>query len=149
MPKKSLEERREQNRANKWAECRDPQRWPVYAARRLKKRALEKGIPFDLVPEDLVLPEICPVYKVPFVLGDQRHPNVPSVDRIRPELGYVKGNIAIISRKANLIKQDCTSAEDVRAVADYMDALCIAQAAEFIGAVMDCLRRPRANRSAA
>lgn len=33
-------------------------------------------------------------------------PNAPSVDRIRPELGYVKGNVRVISSRANLLKNN-------------------------------------------
>ena len=44
----------------------------------------------------------------------------PSLDRIRPELGYIVGNIAIISMRANLIKQDA-SAEELRQVASWTE----------------------------
>jgi hypothetical protein len=32
--------------------------------------------------------------------------NTPTIDRIRPELGYVKGNCVIVSWKANWMKGD-------------------------------------------
>lgn len=35
----------------------------------------------------------------------------PSIDRIIPELGYVRGNIAVISMRANKLKSDATSEE--------------------------------------
>ena len=35
-------------------------------------------------------------------------PQSPTLDRIDPQKGYVVGNIAVISHKANLIKQDIT-----------------------------------------
>jgi hypothetical protein len=44
-----------------------------------------------------------------------------SLDRIKPELGYVLGNIAIISHLANTIKQNCTDPEVFRRLADYVE----------------------------
>lgn len=63
----------------------------------------------------------CPVFGTPFVWGQGNgtHPYRPSVDRIIPELGYVKGNVAFISLKANTIKQDVTEKE-LYAVADWL-----------------------------
>jgi hypothetical protein len=49
------------------------------------------------------------------------HMSSPSLDRIRPELGYVPGNVAVISYKANAIKQGATP-EELRAVADWLEA---------------------------
>ena len=81
-----------------------------------------KGIPFDLNAEDIlaVFPanEICPALGVPFEYGS--HLKAPSLDRVVPSLGYVKGNVAVISCRANTIKQDATAAE-IRAVADWLD----------------------------
>lgn len=114
---------REAHRVRKLKECRDPVFWPRYAVRRIKARAAKEGIAFDLTPADLPLPALCPVFKVPFVLGDQNHPNVPSVDRIRPERGYVRGNVMVISRRANLLRQDSMNPTEIRAVADYVEML--------------------------
>ena len=69
------------------------------------------------------MPEIpvrCPILGFPL----QKHKlkpsfDSPTMDRIRPSLGYVAGNIQIISQRANVIKNDATAAE-VRKVADYM-----------------------------
>jgi hypothetical protein len=45
--------------------------------------------------------------------------NSPTLDRTIPDLGYVPGNIDIISQRANVIKNDATP-EEVQMVADYM-----------------------------
>lgn len=118
---KRSEKRRKASSAAKRAECRDPDRWCQYTLRRLKQKCVKLNIPFDLERSDLKLPDTCPVYSVPFVLGDANHPHVPSVDRIRPDLGYVKGNVKIISRRANLIKQDSVDPNELRLIASYMD----------------------------
>ena len=47
------------------------------------------------------------------------HPERPSLDRIIPELGYVKGNVVFISMRANSIKQDATE-QELYLVADWL-----------------------------
>lgn len=76
---------------------------------RVKSRATLKDIPFDLTVEDINIPEVCPVFGVPFIYGD--HLWTYSVDRINPQLGYVRGNIIIISNKANMMKSSATTEE--------------------------------------
>ena len=45
--------------------------------------------------------------------------NCPSLDRIVPKKGYVEGNIAWISNRANVIKNDGTAEEHLK-VAEYI-----------------------------
>ena len=73
---------------------------------RVKTRAKEKGLDFDLELSDIIIPELCPVFKVPFIYGD--HSWTYSLDRIKPDLGYVKGNVVVISNKANMMKSTAT-----------------------------------------
>lgn len=70
-----------------------------------KRRAREKQLPFNITLEDIVIPEYCPILNIKLFLG-KGNPcdNSPSLDRIIPEFGYVKGNVRVISCKANLIK---------------------------------------------
>jgi hypothetical protein len=88
-----------------------------------KSRAKKNNIPFDLTPDDIVIPEYCPVFGIRLehnrsgTLGPQV--NSPSIDRIKPELGYIKGNVQIISHKANAAKGNLTIAQ-VEALAEYM-----------------------------
>jgi len=71
-----------------------------------------KGIPFDITYEDLLpLPEHCPILGYKLVYCDNPNPNgggknTASLDRIIPELGYVKNNVKIISMEANRIKDN-------------------------------------------
>jgi uncharacterized protein YejL (UPF0352 family) len=46
------------------------------------------------------------------------HDGSPQLDRLVPELGYVVGNVAVISRLANTIKSNATP-QQIRAVADW------------------------------
>ncbi len=45
----------------------------------------------------------------------------PTFDRRKAALGYVPGNVTVISMKANYIKSSA-SADEIRRVADWMDA---------------------------
>ncbi len=45
--------------------------------------------------------------------------NAPSIDRINPNEGYVLGNVAIISARANWVKSD-GSFEEHQRIADYL-----------------------------
>jgi hypothetical protein len=79
----------------------------------LKARAKKQGIPFDLEESDVVAPECCPVLGIKLERsgGLGRLDSSPSVDRIIPSLGYVKGNVVVISYRANRIKNDATLEE--------------------------------------
>lgn len=87
-----------------------------------RNRSREKGLPFDISVDYLlsIFPTdgLCPALRTPLVWGGARH-NSPSLDRKRPDLGYVQGNVVFISDKANRIKTDATN-EEVLAVAHYL-----------------------------
>lgn len=86
-----------------------------------KARAKKKNVPFNLTIEDLVIPNKCPILDIPLVRGSgSPKANSPSIDRIKPELGYVKGNIQIISFAANWIKRDY-SPDVFRRLVTYME----------------------------
>ncbi len=71
----------------------------------IRNRARRNNIPFNIEVDDIVIPSHCPVFNIPF---DNSVYYRPSVDRIKPELGYTKGNIAVISYRANWIKTNAT-----------------------------------------
>lgn len=80
--------------------------------RAAKKRARKKKIPFNIHPDDIVIPDFCPILGIPIAKQDGRpNSNSPSLDRIIPELGYVPGNIMVISWRANDLKKDATFEE--------------------------------------
>lgn len=77
-----------------------------------KSRARREGLPFNITPEDCVIPSHCPVLGLPLVIGRGKlTSSSPTLDKIIPELGYVKGNVAVISHRANRIKSDASAAE--------------------------------------
>lgn len=80
---------------------------------RVKSRAKRRGILFDLSIEDIIIPSHCPVLGIPIKAvtpvgedGRRYKDDSPSVDRIDPVKGYVKGNIRVISQRANLLKSN-------------------------------------------
>ncbi len=85
-----------------------------------KTRAKERGLPFNLVPEDFELPDDCPVlgFSLSLKSGGGKRYNTPSLDRINPPLGYVKGNVRVISWRANQLRSNATLAELKALVAD-------------------------------
>jgi len=85
-----------------------PVKFMVTAAR---KRAKDKGLPFNIEESDLIIPAACPVLGIPLIVGEAQSDNSPSLDRLIPELGYIKGNVRVISRRANRIKNDATPDE--------------------------------------
>jgi len=91
----------------------------VWAA---KARAAKSGVPFDITPDDISIPTTCPVLGIPLIVGqDKATDNSPSLDRVMPLLGYVKGNVLTISNRANRIKNNATPAE-LRQVVDFFEA---------------------------
>jgi len=94
-----------------------------------RRRAAKFGVPFDISPSDIlkVWPGdgLCPVLGIPLRRNyDGNGGNAkdsPSLDRVRPEFGYVKGNIAVISQKANLLKGDETDPAVFRRLADWIE----------------------------
>jgi hypothetical protein len=77
-----------------------------------KGRAKRLNIPFDLITEDIVIPEICPVLGIKLERSLSRfNNNSPTLDRIQPDLGYTKGNVRVISHRANALKSNMTLEE--------------------------------------
>lgn len=86
---------------------------PEYAMwARAKRRAKEENLPFDLKPEDITIPETCPVFGWHLEIGVGASQTAsPSLDKLIPEKGYVKGNVWVISHLANRIKNNATLEE--------------------------------------
>tara|TARA_B100001123_G_scaffold422595_1_gene531716 strand:- start:525 stop:1250 length:726 start_codon:yes stop_codon:yes gene_type:complete len=91
-----------------------------------KNRARKKNIEFSIHIDDIIIPKICPVFKIKLHLvkddKSQSHKSrlmVPSLDRISSDKGYIKGNIVVLSYKANIIKGQ-GSAEQHRKIAEWI-----------------------------
>ncbi len=85
-----------------------------------RQRAQRDNLPFDIALEDIVVPEVCPVLGIPIIRGVGKcSQNSPSLDKIEPHLGYVRGNIVVMSHRANTIKSNA-SVDELQRVADWL-----------------------------
>ena len=91
----------------------------VYYRRKLENRMLngararakKAGRDFNITIEDIVVPEFCPLLNIPLFIADGRtsvKSNSASLDRIDSTKGYIKGNVWVISMKANTMKSNST-----------------------------------------
>lgn len=87
-----------------------------------KNRCKKNGIEFNIKPEDIKSVNVCPLLKIPLVVrvGCGKNYDSPSLDRIDPQKGYVKGNVRVISSLANNIKSYATP-EQIKTVAKNID----------------------------
>lgn len=84
-----------------------------------KGRAVKSGLEFNIEISDIIIPEVCPIFNILLDKENARKldkkvrysPNLPSIDRIDSSKGYIKGNVEIISWRANKIKNDATYEE--------------------------------------
>lgn len=84
-----------------------------------RSRARKRGLPFNLVKKDIIIPEICPVLGI-LIKHNSRHigDNSPTIDRINNDKGYTKDNIVVISMKANRLKSNA-SLEELQQIAEF------------------------------
>jgi len=74
-----------------------------------KSRAQQDNLDFNITLEDVPIPKNCPILEVPLVLGTATNYDfAPSIDRIDSSLGYIKGNVRVISLLANRMKNNAT-----------------------------------------
>lgn len=88
-----------------------------------RSRAAKRDLPFDIEPDDVVVPGYCPVLGLELTPGIGRvHDASPTLDRIVPDRGYVKGNVVVISMRANRLKSDASIME-LRRIASFYEQL--------------------------
>lgn len=112
--------RRQKNK--EWREQKrseDRFRFVWYAA---KRRAKLAGVSFTITKQDIIdifpLDGKCPMLGMELQFSNKvSRDDSPSLDRVIPELGYVPGNIQLISYRANRIKNDASLVELKKIVA--------------------------------
>lgn len=84
-------------------------------------RARKSDVPFRLHVLDIAIPNNCPVLDIPLFKGaGVSCDNSPTLDRVIPELGYVPGNIIVISNRANRMKSN-GSWRELRLLVDFYE----------------------------
>lgn len=78
-----------------------------------RKRAKQYKREYNIELIDVVIPKICPILNIPIIksINSKCTNNSPTLDRIDSNKGYVKGNVRVISMRANRLKQDSTVEE--------------------------------------
>ena len=86
-----------------------------------KQRAKMFGIQFTIGVADIEIPTHCPILgiKLGSIWAGKINNSTPSIDRINPVKGYIKGNIAVVSYRGNRLKSDA-SQKDIEAILKYM-----------------------------
>lgn len=92
----------------------------LYLYNGAKVRAKKYKLEFNITPEDILIPDFCPVLGIKLFVGEKKWgPNSPTLDKIDNTKGYIKGNIKVISWRANSLKSDSTI-EEIEKVLAYM-----------------------------
>lgn len=78
----------------------------------VRARSKTRGIEFNLELEDIPYTEICPLLGCKLIPGTKNdYEYTHSLDRIDPNKGYIKGNVWVMSKKANSMKNNATIEE--------------------------------------
>ena len=95
---------------NNWLRLKqDPRKELLKAAR---KRAKQRNRPFSISKDDIVVPNCCPILGMTLCSETVTASETsPSLDEVIVGKGYVRGNIQVISRKANTMKSNATPRE--------------------------------------
>ena len=90
---------------------------------RAKDRAKKKSFEFNLDESDIVIPKYCPVFpEIELIINDGKSSyNSPSLDRVDNNKGYTKGNIRVISSRANILKKN-GSLNDFKRLIEYIES---------------------------
>ena len=87
-----------------------------------RHRAKVKQLEFNITMEDIIIPDICPITLLPIERErvGRKGPgiNSPTLDRIDNSKGYIKGNIRVISYRANQKKSDL-SLDEIKRLYEY------------------------------
>lgn len=128
-------ERMKGNQIKRYRTKKNEEPWYI-AYCNIKQRAHEKQLEFNLDAEYIksIWTDICPILGIPlycavFESGLSRTQskakpmdNSPTIDRMDPNKGYVKGNVCVMSYRANMIK-NCGSLEEHEKIVAFLKSI--------------------------
>jgi hypothetical protein len=127
-PKQRREWQQQSHDAEKIRYANDPYHEIIAQARRAAKSAWERGAKrgarrFTITVDDLDWPQYCPVF--PWIKlhypGHYRHdPAGVSLDRLNNKIGYVPGNVIVVSLRANILRKNATQ-QELEALAKFYE----------------------------
>lgn len=90
-----------------------------------RARAKKRGLAFSITLDDIIIPEVCPYLGIPLFAESNKRGiscvHTPSLDRTDNALGYIPGNVEVISNRANLLKRDASLSEMLALATAYLD----------------------------
>ena len=110
--------------------CRSySENWERYRIFKARQTAKKLNLPFNLTEEyikSITPPDmICPALGIKMMVSTTKEKGSwrsPSLDRIIPELGYVKGNVVIVSFKVNREKNN-SSLEELTKITNFYEGV--------------------------
>ena len=94
----------------------------TYRFNQKQVQAKARRIEFNIRYEEVEWNDYCPVFDIKLNWLSEGRPkdNTPSFDRKDPDLGYVTGNVVVMSWRANKLKNNATD-EEIKALAEYVE----------------------------
>lgn len=119
----------------KYQDLKNDTPWRL-AVRRARNRAKQMGFEFNIDDEyiESIWQTTCPVLGIPLFSADfgsgmkrgeskaKAQDNSPTLDRIDSSKGYVKGNIVVMSYRANLIK-NCGTLDEHKKIVSFLESV--------------------------
>jgi len=106
---------------NKWdrKKGQDPRVRMFLGAR---ERSKKKNLEFTITKEDIIIPDVCPLLEIKLDSEIKDRIHSPSLDRIDSSKGYIKGNVWVISNRANTLKNDA-SLQELKTLVENLEKL--------------------------
>lgn len=121
----------QQEKNTRWEKQNPVKTQTMYMICAARTRAKSKGMEFNIDVDYVrsLVTSNCPVFGVPLEWSCCREmkakplPNSPSLDRIDNNKGYVRGNVWIISHRANAVKNSA-SLDEIKMLANALKGKC-------------------------
>jgi len=104
--------------------CRKENNKEKYLLACAKERSLKNNIEFNLIEGDIEVLDVCPLLGIKMKINKKVSKyNSYTLDRIDAAKGYIKGNVQVISKKANTSKSDASIEEYEKIINNLEDII--------------------------